>query len=54
LGAAEVIEAVAGNGTTIKIHRPRSPASKPIAAGTALGLVITDPTGIGIFAHPAA
>ena len=54
LGAAEVIEAVAGNGTTIKIHRPRSPASKPIAAGTALGLVITDPTGIGIFADPAA
>jgi len=53
LGAAEVIEAVAGNGTTIKIHRPRSPASKPIAAGTALGLVITDPTGIGIFAETA-
>jgi putative spermidine/putrescine transport system ATP-binding protein len=54
LGAAEVIEAVAGNGATIKIHRPRSPASKPIAVGTALGLVITDPTGIGIFADPAA
>jgi len=54
LGAAEVIEAVAGNGTTIKIHRPRSPASKPMAAGTALGLVITDPTGIGVFADPAA
>jgi putative spermidine/putrescine transport system ATP-binding protein len=54
LGAAEVIEVVAGDGTTIKIHRPRSPASKPIAAGTALGLAITDPTGIGIFADPAA
>jgi putative spermidine/putrescine transport system ATP-binding protein len=54
LGAAEVIEAVAGNGATIKIHRPRSPASKPIAVGTALGLVITDPTGIGIYADPAA
>jgi len=53
LGAAEVIEVVAGNGTTIKIHRPRSPASKPIAVGTPLGLVVTDPTGIGIFAHPA-
>jgi putative spermidine/putrescine transport system ATP-binding protein len=53
LGAAEVIEAVAGNGTTIKIHRARSPASKPIAAGTALGLLITDATGIGIFADPA-
>jgi putative spermidine/putrescine transport system ATP-binding protein len=54
LGAAEVIEAVVGNGTTIKIQRPRSPASKPIAVGTALGLVITDPTGISIFADPAA
>jgi hypothetical protein len=54
LGAAEVIEAVTGNGTTIKIQRPRSPASKPIPAGTALSLVITDPTGISIFADPAA
>jgi putative spermidine/putrescine transport system ATP-binding protein len=54
LGAAEVIEAVTGNGTTIKIQRPRSPASKPIPAGTALSLVITDPTGINIFADPAA
>lgn len=53
LGAAEVIEAVTGNGTTIKIHRARSPASKPIAVGTALRLVVTDPTGIGIFPDPA-
>ena len=53
LGAADVIEAVSSNGATIKIHRPRSPASKPIAAGTPLGLRITDPTGIGLFAETA-
>src|SRR5215831_3977229 len=49
LGAADVIEVVASNGATIKVHRPRSPASKPIPAGTALGLLITDPSGIGLF-----
>lgn len=54
LGAAEVIEAVAANGATIKLHRPRSPASKPIAAGTPLSLVIADPTGIGLFPDPQA
>jgi len=50
LGAAEVIEAITANGETVKIHRQRSPATKPIEAGTPLGLVITDPTGIGLFA----
>lgn len=50
LGAAEVIEAITASGETVKIHRQRSPATKPIEAGTPLGLVITDPTGIGLFA----
>jgi len=49
LGAADVIEVVASNGATIKVHRPRSPASKPIPTGTALGLLIADPSGIGLF-----
>lgn len=52
LGAADVIEAITPSGETVKINRPRSPASKPIATGTSLGLVITDPTGIGLFAMP--
>lgn len=52
LGAADVIEAITSSGETVKIHRQRSPATKPIAAGTPLGLVITDPTGIGLFAMP--
>ena len=52
-GAADVIEAVTPNGETVKIHKTRSPASKPIASGTALALCVVDPTGIGIFAAPA-
>jgi putative spermidine/putrescine transport system ATP-binding protein len=52
LGAADVIEAITTNGETIKIHRSRGPASKPITSGTLLGLVVTDPTGIGLFAMP--
>ncbi len=53
LGASDVIEAVTPNGETVKIHKTRSPASKPIASGTALALSVVDPTGIGIFAAPA-
>lgn len=52
LGAADVIEALTESGEAIKIHRPRSLASKPIAPGTPLGLGIADPTGIGIFVMP--
>ncbi len=54
LGAADVIEVITANGETVKIHRARGPASKPIASGTPLGLVISDPTGIGLFAMPAS
>ncbi|MCW0236276.1 MAG: ABC transporter ATP-binding protein [Ferrovibrio sp.] len=54
LGAADVIEAALPGGETVKIHRTRSPASRPVAAGTSFGLVITDPTGIGLFALPAS
>ncbi|WP_341911046.1 ABC transporter ATP-binding protein [Ferrovibrio terrae] len=53
LGAADVIEAATQNGETIKIHRPRSPASKSYPSGTRLALTITDPTGIGLFAMPS-
>jgi len=49
LGPADVIDTVTRNGETIKINRPRSPASRSYPAGTSLGLVIADPTGIGVF-----
>jgi putative spermidine/putrescine transport system ATP-binding protein len=52
LGAADVIEAALPGGETVKIHRTRSPASKSVIPGTPFGLIITDPTGIGLFAMP--
>ncbi|MFN4276290.1 MAG: ABC transporter ATP-binding protein [Ferrovibrio sp.] len=52
LGAAEVIEAITTSGETMKIHRPRSPATRSISGDTPVGLVITDPTGIGLFVMP--
>ncbi len=52
LGAADVIEVVIGSGETVKIHRPRSPASRPVATDTRLSLVIKDSTGLGLFTAP--
>jgi putative spermidine/putrescine transport system ATP-binding protein len=52
LGAADVIEAALPGGETVKIHRTRSPASKSVVPGTLFGLVITDFTGVGLFAAP--
>ena len=54
LGAAEVIEAATASGETLKIHRPRSPATRMMAADTRISLVIKDSTGLGVFADPEA
>ena len=54
LGPTEVVEARIGGGTPIKLTRPHTPSTTPLAAGAAIHVAIADAQGVSVFAADEA
>jgi len=50
LGPTEVVEARIGGGTPIKLTRPHTPSTRPLAPGAAIHVAIADAEGVSVFA----
>jgi len=49
LGPAEIVEARIGGGRTLKLTRPHTPSTRPLAPGDAVHLAIADLEGVSMF-----
>jgi putative spermidine/putrescine transport system ATP-binding protein len=52
LGPTEIVEVRIGGGKTVKLTRPHTPSTKPLAPGDAIHLAVADLEGVSVF--PAA